>query len=108
MTSEERTPAPVPPAPIESDGRETTPRGYIEAALRAPVVTPLVFAACLVILVAGLRLSTEILGPLFLVITLAILFTPLLRWPSGADVCILQRAKGVTMTRQITCRDRAR
>jgi hypothetical protein len=43
---------PLTPAHIESDGCETTSRGYIEAALRAPIMTPLVFAACLVILVA--------------------------------------------------------
>jgi hypothetical protein len=52
ITQPERTPTPLTPAHIESDGCETTPRGHIEAALRAPVMTPLIFAARLVILVA--------------------------------------------------------
>ena len=52
------------------------PRTFVEASLRAPVVGLIVFAACLAILIIGLRYTAEILAPLFLVITLAILFAP--------------------------------
>jgi predicted PurR-regulated permease PerM len=67
----------------------------VEASLRAPVVGPLVFAACLIILIIGLRYTAEIVAPLFLVITLAILFAPLLRWlerkgvPSGPAILVM-------------------
>jgi hypothetical protein len=69
-TSASATPATNAPEP------GTTPRNFIEASLRAPVVGPIVFAACLAILIIGLRYTAEILAPLFLVITLAILVAP--------------------------------
>jgi AI-2 transport protein TqsA len=72
-----------------------TSRNIVEASLRAPVVGPIVFVACLAILIIGLRYTAEILAPLFLVITLAILFAPLLRWleskgvPSGPAILVM-------------------
>jgi AI-2 transport protein TqsA len=79
-----------------SNGASGTPsRSFVEASLRAPVVGPIVFAACLVILIVGLRYTAEIVAPLFLVITLAILFAPLLRWlerkgvPSGPAILVM-------------------
>jgi AI-2 transport protein TqsA len=71
------------------------PRNFIEASLRAPVVGPIVFAACLVIIIIGLRYTAAFVAPLFLIITLAILFTPLLRWlerkgvPSGLAIVVM-------------------
>src|SRR6476620_7886887 len=71
------------------------PRNFIEASLRAPVVGPVVFAACLVIIIIGLRYTAAFVAPLFLIITLAILFTPLLRWlerkgvPSGPSIVVM-------------------
>jgi len=76
-------------------GSETNPQSRIAASLRAPVIIPLVFVACLAILIIGLRYTAEILAPLFLVITLAILFAPLLRWlerkgiPSGPAILVM-------------------
>ena len=73
----------------------STPRNFIEASLRAPVVGPIVFAACLVIIIIGLRYTAAFVAPLFLIITLAILFTPLLRWlerkgvPSGPAIVVM-------------------
>jgi predicted PurR-regulated permease PerM len=58
-------------------------------------VGPIVFAACLAILILGLRYTAAIVAPLFLVITLAILFAPLLRWlerkgvPSGPAILVM-------------------
>jgi predicted PurR-regulated permease PerM len=78
-----------------ASGVETKPQSLIAASLRSPVVTPIVFAACLVILIIGLRYTAEIMAPLFLVITLAILFAPLLHWlerkgvPSGPAIIVL-------------------
>ena len=72
-----------------------TPRSFVAASLRAPVVGPIVFAACLAIIIFGLRYTAEIVAPLFLVITLAILFAPLLRWlerkgvPSGPAILVM-------------------
>jgi AI-2 transport protein TqsA len=66
--------------------RPPRPDGLIAASLRAPIVTPIVFAACVAILIIGLRYTAEIMAPLFLVITLAILFAPLLRWLEGKGV----------------------
>jgi predicted PurR-regulated permease PerM len=84
------------PSVVASNGAgETTPRTFIEASLRAPVVGPIVFVACLAIIIFGLRYTAEILAPLFLVITLAILFAPLLRWlerkgvPSGPAILVM-------------------
>jgi AI-2 transport protein TqsA len=79
------------PAPDPRD----RPQSLIAASLRAPIVTPIVFAACLAILIIGLRYTAEIIAPLFLVITLAILFAPLLRWlerkgvPSGPAILVM-------------------
>jgi predicted PurR-regulated permease PerM len=72
-----------------------TPRSFVEASLRAPVVGPIVFVACLAIIIIGLRYTAPIVAPLFLVITLAILFAPLLRWlerkgvPSGPAILVM-------------------
>jgi AI-2 transport protein TqsA len=70
-------------------------RNFVEASLRAPVMGPIVFVACLAIIIIGVRYTAEILAPLFLVITLAILFAPLLRWlerkgvPSGPAILVM-------------------
>src|SRR6476660_969441 len=84
------------PRAIPSNGASgTSPRSFVEASLRAPVVGPIVFVACLVILIIGLRYTAAIVAPLFLVITLAILFAPLLRWlerkgvPSGPAILVM-------------------
>src|SRR5690349_15379958 len=87
---------PTAPTVLPSNGASgTSPRNIVEASLRAPVVGPIVFVACLAILIIGLRYTAEILAPLFLVITLAILFAPLLRWlerkgvPSGPAILVM-------------------
>src|SRR5262245_22360206 len=78
-----------------ASGSETEPQSPIAASLRAPIVAPIVFAACLAILIIGLRYTAEIMAPLFLVITLAILFAPLLRLlerkgvPSGPAILVM-------------------
>jgi predicted PurR-regulated permease PerM len=46
----------------------------------SPIFRNLLVAAAVVILVFGLKYSSEVLAPIFLAATLAILFTPLLRW----------------------------
>jgi len=46
----------------------------------SPVVSPLLAAAAIVIVVFGLKYSSDVLAPIFLAATLAILFTPALWW----------------------------
>ena len=46
----------------------------------SPVVPPLLTAAAIVIVVFGLKYSSDVLAPIFLAATLAILFTPALWW----------------------------
>ena len=46
----------------------------------SPVIRPLLAAAALVIVVFGLKYSSDVLAPIFLAATLAILFTPALWW----------------------------
>jgi AI-2 transport protein TqsA len=46
----------------------------------SPVVPPVLTAAAIVIVVFGLKYSSDVLAPIFLAATLAILFTPALWW----------------------------
>src|SRR5580704_8923794 len=46
----------------------------------SPAVPPLLAAAAVVIVVFGLKYSSDVLAPIFLAATLAILFTPALWW----------------------------
>jgi predicted PurR-regulated permease PerM len=46
----------------------------------SPVIRPLLAAASIVIVVFGLKYSSDVLAPIFLAATLAILFTPALWW----------------------------
>jgi len=46
----------------------------------SPVVPPLLTAAAIVIVVFGLKYSSDVMAPIFLAATLAILFTPALWW----------------------------
>ncbi|MGC2351949.1 MAG: AI-2E family transporter [Candidatus Udaeobacter sp.] len=46
----------------------------------SPVIRPLLAAAAVVIVVFGLKYSSDVLAPIFLAATLAILFTPALWW----------------------------
>jgi len=46
----------------------------------SPLIRPLLAAAAIVIVVFGLKYSSDILAPIFLAATLAILFTPALWW----------------------------
>jgi predicted PurR-regulated permease PerM len=46
----------------------------------SPVIRPLLTAAAIVIIVFGLKYSSDVLAPIFLAVTLAILFTPALWW----------------------------
>ena len=46
----------------------------------SPVVPPLLTAAAIVIVVFGLKYSSDVLAPIFLAATLALLFTPALWW----------------------------
>src|SRR5690242_16171756 len=46
----------------------------------SPVIRPLLAAAAIVIVVFGLKFSSDVLAPIFLAATLAILFTPVLWW----------------------------
>lgn len=94
MTSADQSSEAATPAANATEAANP-PRNFIEASLRAPVVGPIVFAACLVIIIIGLRYTAEFVAPLFLIITLAILFTPLLRWlerkgvPSGLAIIVM-------------------
>jgi predicted PurR-regulated permease PerM len=45
-----------------------------------PILRFLLGAAAIVIVVFGLKYSSDVLGPILFAATLAILFTPLLRW----------------------------
>jgi predicted PurR-regulated permease PerM len=46
----------------------------------APVTRGLIAAACVVIVVGGAKAASEVVGPLFLAFTLAVLFAPILQW----------------------------
>src|SRR6516164_9676636 len=46
----------------------------------SPVVPPILTAAAVVIVVFGLKYSSDVMAPIFLAATLAILFTPALWW----------------------------
>jgi AI-2 transport protein TqsA len=66
----------------------TTIRGF-------PILRSLLGAAASVIVVFGLKFSSDILGPIFFAATLAVLFTPLLRWlekkglPTGLALLVM-------------------
>ena len=46
----------------------------------SPIIRPLLAAAAIVIVVFGLKYSSDVLAPIFLATTLAVLFTPALWW----------------------------
>jgi len=66
----------------------------------SPVVPPLLSAAAVVIVVFGLKYSSDVMAPIFLAATLAILFTPALWWlekkglPFGLALVVLVLALG--------------
>ena len=66
----------------------------------SPGVPPLLIAAALVIVVFGLKYSSDVLAPIFLAATLAILFTPTLWWlekkglPFGLALVVMVLALG--------------
>ncbi len=66
----------------------------------SPGVPPLLIAAALVIVVFGLKYSSDVLAPIFLAATLAILFTPALWWlekkglPFGLALVVMVLALG--------------
>jgi AI-2 transport protein TqsA len=66
----------------------------------SPVIRPLLAAAAIVIVVFGLKYSSDVLAPIFLAATLAILFTPALWWlekkglPSWLALVVLVLALG--------------
>jgi hypothetical protein len=68
MTSADQSSEAATPAANATEAANP-PRNFIEASLRAPVVGPIVFAACLVIIIIGLRYTAEFVAPLFLIIT---------------------------------------
>lgn len=61
----------------------------------SPIVRCLLAAAAIVVVVFGLKNSSDVLAPIFFAATLAILFTPLLRWlekkglPSGLALLVM-------------------
>ncbi len=61
----------------------------------SPIVRYLLAAAAIVIVVFGLKNSSDVLAPIFFAATLAILFTPLLRWlekkglPTGLALLVM-------------------
>src|SRR5205809_1386191 len=66
----------------------------------SPVIRPLLAAAAIVVVVFGLKYSSDVLAPIFLAATLAILFTPALWWlekkglPFGLALVVLVLALG--------------
>src|SRR5437879_5972283 len=66
----------------------------------SPIFRNLLVAAAVVILVFGLKYSSDVLAPIFLAATLAILFTPTLWWlekkglPAGLALLVLVLALG--------------
>jgi AI-2 transport protein TqsA len=66
----------------------------------SPVVPPLLSAAAVVIVVFGLKYSSDVMAPIFLAATLAILFTPALWWlekkglPFGLALVVMVLALG--------------
>jgi len=61
----------------------------------SPAVRYLIAAAAIIIVVFGLKFSSDVVAPIFLAVTLAILFTPALRWlekkglPSGLALLVM-------------------
>ncbi len=61
----------------------------------SPIVRYVLAAAAIVIVVFGLKYSSDVLAPIFFAATLAILFTPMLRWlekrglPSGLALLVM-------------------
>ena len=66
----------------------------------SPLIRPLLGAAAVVIVVFGLKYSSDVLAPIFLAATLAILFTPALWWlekkglPFGLALVVMVLALG--------------
>src|SRR6266487_207612 len=66
----------------------------------SPLIRPLLAAAAIVIVVFGLKYSSDVLAPIFLAATLAILFTPALWWlekkglPFGLALVVMVLALG--------------
>ncbi len=66
----------------------------------SPLIRPLLAAAAVVIVVFGLKYSSDVLAPIFLAATLAILFTPALWWlekkglPFGLALVVMVLALG--------------
>src|SRR5260221_5212964 len=66
----------------------------------SPIVRYVLAAAAIVIVVFGLKYSSDVLAPIFFAATLAILFTPMLRWlekrglPSGLALLVMVLALG--------------
>src|SRR5436309_5686786 len=66
----------------------------------SPLIRPLLAAAAIVVVVFGLKYSSDVLAPIFLAATLAILFTPALWWlekkglPFGLALVVLVLALG--------------
>src|SRR5215472_9104913 len=60
-----------------------------------PILRFLLGAAAIVIVVFGLKFSSDILAPIFFAATLAVLFTPMLRWlekkgmPTGLALLVM-------------------
>ena len=60
----------------------------------SPVIRPLLAAAAIVIVVFGLKYSSDVLAPIFLAATLAILFTPAFWWLRKERIAPLDGAGG--------------
>ncbi len=73
----------------------------------SPIIRPLLAAAALVIVVFGLKYSSDVLAPIFLAATLSILFTPALWWiekkglPSWLALVVMVLALGGFITLMI-------
>jgi AI-2 transport protein TqsA len=67
----------------------------------SPIVRYLAAAAAIVIVVFGVKYASDVLAPIFLAATLAILFTPMLRWlekkglPTGLALLVMVLGLGV-------------
>ncbi len=73
----------------------------------SPIIRPLLAAAAIVIVVFGLKYSSDVLAPIFLAATLSILFTPALWWiekkglPSWLALLVMVLALGGFITLMI-------
>ena len=73
----------------------------------SPIIRPLLAAAAIVIVVFGLKYSSDVLAPIFLAATLSILFTPALWWiekkglPSWLALVVMVLALGGFITLMI-------